>query len=116
MKKTIVISIIAFVSLSAQAGRNQNREHRQEKRIAHGVRSGELTKHEAKRLARGQKRIDLYQKKAMADGELSAEEKAELEKMQNRQNRKIRHQKHDAQSRPDMPSPEQPSAPVESEK
>lgn len=116
MKKFIIISIVAFIGLSAQAGRNQNREHRQEKRIGQGVQSGELTKHEAKRLARGQKKVDHYQQKAMADGEMSIEEKAKLEKMQDRQSRKIRRQKHDAQSRPEAPAVEQPAAPVESEK
>lgn len=116
MKKIIILSVIAFIGLSAQAGRNQNREHRQEKRIAQGAQSGELTKHEAKRLARGQKKIDHYQKKAMADGEMSVEEKAKLEKMQDRQSRKIRHQKHDAQSRSESPAAEQPAAPAESEK
>jgi hypothetical protein len=116
MKKIIMLSVIAFIGLTAEAGRNQNREHRQEKRIGQGVQSGELTKREAKRLARGQKKVDHYQKKAMEDGEMSVEEKAKLEKMQDRQSRRIHKQKHDGQSRPDAPAAEQPAAPAESEK
>lgn len=115
----IMISVIAFVGLSAQAGRNQNREHRQENRIGQGVQSGELTNREGKRLARGQKKVDHFQKKAMEDGVMSAEEKAKLEKMQDRQSRRIHKQKHDGQARPDAPAAEQPAAPaapVESEK
>ena len=115
----MILSVIAFIGLSVQAGRNQNREHRQENRIGQGVKSGELTKHEAKRLARGQKKVDHFQKKAMEDGVMSDEEKAKLEKMQDRQSRRIHKQKHDGQGRPDAPATEQPAAPaapVESEK
>lgn len=99
MKSLLIVSAIAILSLNAEASRNGNREKRQEARIAHGVKNGELTRREARHLVKGQKKIDAFQKKAMADGELSAKEKARLEKMQDRQNRKIHRQKHDEQER-----------------
>lgn len=99
MKSLLILSAIAALSLNAEASRNGHRERRQEARIAQGVKSGELTGREARHLMKGQKKIDAFQKKAMADGELSMKEKARLEKMQDRQNRKIQRQKHDEQSR-----------------
>ncbi len=98
--KSLLILLIATLSLNSQAGRGHNREVRQEKRIAQGVQSGELTRNEAKKLVRGQKKIDHFQKKANSDGEMSIEEKARLEKMQDRQSKKIYNQKHDNQERP----------------
>ena len=100
MKALVLVSLIIVIGLSAEAGRNQNREARQEKRISHGVKNGELTRHEAKKLHRGQKKIDKVQDKAAADGDVTLKEKARLEKMQDKQSRKIYRQKHDAQSRP----------------
>ena len=99
MKSLLILSAIAALSFNAEAARNNNREKRQEARIAQGVKSGELTRRETRHLVKGQKKVDAYQKKAMADGELSAKEKVHLEKMQDRQNRKIHRQKHDEQSR-----------------
>lgn len=115
MKKIILSLSILAMALSAEAGRNQNREHRQEKRIGQGVQSGELTKREARRLERGQNKIDHFQKKAMEDGEMSLEEKAKLEKMQDRQSRKIHRQKHDEQSRPEAAEGNSAVAPADSQ-
>lgn len=95
--KSVFVVLIAILSLNAQAGRNQNREARQENRINRGAESGELTRHESQRLERGQNTIDHFQQKADADGEMSADEKLKLERMQDRQSRKIFIQKHDGQ-------------------
>ncbi len=112
MKSLLILSAIAALSFNAEAGRNNNRERRQEARIAQGVKSGELTRKETRHLVKGQKKIDAYQKKAMADGELSVKEKVHLEKMQDRQNRKINRQKHDEQSRgSSVDNPGQPEVP-----
>lgn len=115
MKKLFVLSSVLLLTLVAEAGRNQNREKRQEARIKQGVQSGELTKHEARRLQHGQNKIDRMQEKANADGVVTAEEKVKLEKMQDRQNRKIYRQKHDGQSRDDKngAQPAVPATPAE---
>lgn len=112
MKSLLVASVFTMLSLNVEANRNGNRERRQEARIAQGVNSGALTNREARRLAKGQKKIDSFQSKAMADGELSVKEKARLEKMQDRQNRKIYRQKHDEQTRGSQPTiPGEPGLP-----
>lgn len=91
--------IFSFISLSAEARRDGRRENRQEARIAQGVKSGELTRAEAHRLHRGQKRVDNAQESAKADGVVTNEEAARLEKMQDVQSKRIFEQKHDEQKR-----------------
>ncbi|MFO1326411.1 MAG: hypothetical protein U1F56_03555 [Rubrivivax sp.] len=76
------------------------RQQRQEQRIEQGKASGELTKREAHRLERQQKRIDRAEAKAKADGTVTAGERAKLQGMQDNASRNIRHQKHDRQHRP----------------
>ena len=84
----------------AEAGQITNREARQQGRIAEGIESGELTAREATRLERQQTRIEADRKKALADGNLSPQEKATLTREQNRASRHIYRQKHDAQKQP----------------
>lgn len=90
---------ISMLSLTAEAGRNQNRERKQQSRIHQGVKSGELTRFEAKKLRQGQHKVDALQFKAKQDGEISAQEKWRIEKAQDHQNKKIYQQKHDNQKR-----------------
>lgn len=112
--KTLIGSIIAvtLISIGAEArrgegsgngnaSRNQKREQMQQGRIKQGVKSGELTAREAKKLRKGQKKIDRMQNKAMEDGVMTPKEKMRLEKAQDRQNRRIYRQKHDDQKRGD---------------
>ena len=73
------------------------REQRQQERIRDARASGDLTKHEARRLRAEQKGIDHMQKRAEADGTVTAKERARLQHQQNKASRKIRHNKHDAQ-------------------
>ncbi len=110
MKTLILVVLGSIVGLSAEANRNQHREKRQESRIGQGVKSGALTRNEARKLKHGQDKIDNYQDKAQEDGELSRKEKARLEKMQDKQSRAIYRQKHDGQSRHEKPNQEAPAA------
>jgi hypothetical protein len=76
------------------------REHRQERRIAQGVRSGELTRREAARLQAEQARLRVYEAFARrSGGELTARERARLQHALNRTSRDIYRQKHDGQDR-----------------
>ena len=117
MKRALILSAVALlIGISAEANRNQARERHQQHRIRNGVSSGELTRKEAKKLRKGQKKIDRLQYQAMADGVLSPEEKARIEKAQDRQNRRIYRQKHDRQDRrphqnPNAAVPAQPADP-----
>lgn len=75
-------------------------EANQQDRIKQGRESGELTKHEARRLRAEQKVIDRKQKRAEADGTVTAQERQGIRRMQDRAGRDIRRQKHDAASAP----------------
>ena len=106
---TVSVLLVSFVlAFQAEARRDQRRENRQQGRIAEGIQSGELNKHEARRLNRGQRRVDHAQEKAMADGEMTAKEKLKIEKMQDVQSKRIYRQKHDEQKQGTAPQ-----APVE---
>ncbi|MHB8872650.1 MAG: hypothetical protein ACYC8T_03090 [Myxococcaceae bacterium] len=87
---------LAGPALAAAPGQ---REVRQQQRIAQGVRSGELTPHEAVRLERKEARIHREIRRAKADGNFSAVERARVQRHQNQVSRKIYRQKHDAQAR-----------------
>lgn len=73
------------------------REANQQKRIAQGVTSGQLTQREATRLEKGEARIDNAEARAKADGKVTAKERKHLNKMENRESRAIAQQKHDNQ-------------------
>ena len=75
------------------------RQKQQVVRIADGVQSGELTRHERKELMRQQRHINRKEHRAKADGVVTPAEKASINRSQRRANRNIYIQKHDAQSR-----------------
>lgn len=103
MKRIIfALSFLAVVTsglaVNAQdSARVGKRQLNQQKRIAHGVKSGELTDKEAARLEKKQAKIQQDKKEAKADGVVSGKEKTELIREQNKANRDIRRQKNDAQ-------------------
>lgn len=71
----------------------------QDKRINQGVRSGELTNHEAARLERGQAKVAHQEARSGRNGHVDAVEQARVQRAQNKQSRRIHRQKHDAQAR-----------------
>lgn len=96
--------VLAAASASAQAGqayeqRVDNRQDRQEQRIENGIRSGELTAAETRRLGREQAGIVRAEARAEADGKVTRREAVRLEHKQDRASRHIYRQKHDRQSR-----------------
>ncbi len=101
--KIMVVFMTLFFVAPAFAGTGDpgvnKRQHRQQKRIAQGVRSGELTGREAVRLEREQARIARKEARFKSDGELTRRERAILHRDLNRSNRHIYGQKHDDQSR-----------------
>ena len=107
MKKNSIAAglLLAFVSM-ASAGFAQTqtpvvkeRQVNQQKRIAGGVKSGELTAKETRRLEAREAKIQHDKREAKADGEVTAKERAKLHREQNRASRAIHRQKHDAQTR-----------------
>jgi len=80
--------------------RVNHRQVAQKKRIGHGIKSGELTGKEAKRLSKQQAALARkeHQMRLSGDG-LSKGEAARLERAQDQLSRSIYKQKHDGQDR-----------------
>ena len=117
--KHLLITVMAMALLigTAEARRDQNREHNQQSRVKQGVQSGTVTRKEAKKLRKGQKRVDHMQVKASADGVVTPKEKLKIEKAQDKQSALIYKQKHDDQNRKNMPNqPVENAAPAEASK
>jgi len=72
---------------------------RQHYRIKEGVKSGELTRKEAKALRAEQRHIRRTKRRAKADGDVTRRERKAIHRKQRRANRHIYRQKHDAQDR-----------------
>lgn len=97
-KTMTVIFVATILALtwcsSAWADRSNIRDHRQTQRIRQGVRSGEITRPEVRRLKMEQRRIDSAYHRASADGHLNWRERQRLDKMQDRAGRHIYRAKH----------------------
>lgn len=72
-----------------------NREQNQKERINEGRKSGELTRHEAHKLRREEHRVRKAERKAKADGVVTPEERAKLNRKLNKTSRDIHREKHD---------------------
>jgi hypothetical protein len=106
MKRIVSILLSAMfvlalgISVSAQKTPSvDRREHRQQRRIHQGVKSGSLTRREAARMEAQQARTRRMERRAKADGTVTAKERARLQHRGNRTSRRIYRQKHDAQKR-----------------
>jgi hypothetical protein len=75
------------------------REDRQQDRIAQGIRSGELTRHEAQRLMAEQRMIRQEERRYKADGVVTPWERRDLQRDLDAAGRNIYEQTHDAQTR-----------------
>ena len=76
-----------------------NIQHREQLRIRQGIRSGELTRPEARRLESQQAKIRVDERFARADGKLTAKERTRLHRELGHASRNIYRQKHDNQDR-----------------
>jgi len=98
--KTVATSLSAVLLLGAftlaNAGVNQ-RQRRQQRAIRQGIKNGELTRPEVRRLEREQARIQRNEARARSDGKFTARERARINREQNRARVRIYRQKHDRQ-------------------
>lgn len=101
-RKLAVAAFLTAMALPAMAGTPglDAREQNQRERIAQGVRSGELTRPETRRLVRGEVRLHRHERIAKADGVVTGVERVRLQRNASRMSQRIYVQKHDAQSRP----------------
>ena len=99
----IAAALTAVMAGSAMADtatqKVDNRQAKQRVRIAQGVKSGELTRAEAKRLRNGQKKVRRMERRAKADGVVTKCERKRLDKAQNRESRAIRRLKKNDRNR-----------------
>jgi hypothetical protein len=105
MKKSTILAGLGLAlmvmagSVSAGTPRYDARQTHQRERIVNGVRSGELTMRETRRLAAGQVHLNRVERRAKADGVVTARERVHLQHEANQQSRRIYRQKHDGQDR-----------------
>lgn len=95
VKATLAAAATMITLTPALADRVDNRQHKQSHRIEQGVKTGQLTKHEAAKLKAEQKRIADLERRFERDGHLSRGERAYLNYQQNRASKHIRAEKHD---------------------
>jgi hypothetical protein len=70
------------------------RQIHQQARIQQGVKSGELTKGETRKLEREQAKVQHEKKEAKSDGKLTPQERRHITREQNKVNREINRLKH----------------------
>lgn len=114
MKKYLIAALAAstmVANVSVHAGVQKHgihqRQHHQVIRIHEGVKSGALTRHEAKKLIQEELRIQRMARKFRADGKLTLTERRRLRHSAYRLNHHIYHEMHDAQQRPHAENSEQ---------
>ncbi len=90
--------LISAAAFAADGAGSAQRDVNQQERIEQGLKSGELSTHEAARLEREDAVVDHMQARAMKDGNVSAVEKARLTAAQNKVSHDIYREKHDAQT------------------
>ena len=73
------------------------RQDYQQDRIERGIRDGQITRSEASRLEQGERAIDRAQARARADGVVTSQERARIDRMTDREGREIYRQSHDNQ-------------------
>jgi len=101
--KLIAAAAIATVWLPAYSQtestkRIDKRQANQAARIEQGQKSGALNQKEAARLQKGQAHVQKMENKAVADGKVTAKERARIEHAQDKQSSKIYREKHDKQT------------------
>jgi hypothetical protein len=98
-KFTIIAAFALALGVSSADAQIRHRAQRQHQRIRHGVKSGELTKPEARNLREDQK--DLHQdiKLAKSDGKVTPGERRIIKKEENKDSREIYRKKHNRRIR-----------------
>ncbi len=99
----VAVALLAALAVPAHAGtatpRVHRREARQQARIAQGVRSGELTRGETRRLERGERRIHRMERRAKSDGVVTPRERRHMNRALDHQSRRIWRARHNARTR-----------------
>ena len=99
--KVILAAVLTVTGATAIADTPalDKREDNQKDRIEQGVKSGELTRPETRRLARSEHRLERNEARAKSDGVMTGRERARLHNEAGRNSARIYRQKHDRQRR-----------------
>ena len=98
----LTVSAFAQTPTSTSGTRTRRINHRQrnqQKRISEGIESGRLTPAEAARLEKQEAEIQQDKKEAKADGTVTAQERAQLNKELNKESHRIYRAKHNRRGR-----------------
>ena len=95
---SLLFGISAIASAQTRTPKINQREHNQQRRINQGIRSGELTRREARRLDAQEGRIRADEAIAKSDGKVTKAERRHIERELNRTSKHIYNQKHDDQT------------------
>lgn len=103
MSAVLVLSVAAQSTASApeeKEGRIQQRKENQQKRIAHGVQSGQLTAGETANLEHKEAGLnrEVRNDRKANDGKLTPQEKRQVNRQQNRLSRNIYRDKHNGRT------------------
>ncbi len=93
----LLMAALAFTSIANAQTRTPvitERQHNQDRRINRGVRSGQLTRNEARNLRTDERRISAEKRMAKADGRVTRGERQRLRRDENRTSRAIYNKKH----------------------
>jgi hypothetical protein len=106
MKKTVLtIMVLGLFGVFANSSYGQvtpgadKRQSNQKHRVKKGVKSGEITKREAKSLHKSTKEAKRYEAKAKSDGKVTWKERTRLQHKENKSSRKIYRTKHNNRDR-----------------
>ena len=97
--------LLVLLTLPAMAHQGKNpadfekRLERQENRIEHGIRKGELTRHEAGKLRKRQRKVERMFERFDKDGRLNRKERQKLQAALDRNGRTIKRLKHNDRRR-----------------
>src|SRR5687767_9455242 len=100
MKRVALAAILCgalCTPLFAQKAPVDTRQENQKTRIRQGVKSGELTRKEARQLVNEQKKIRALERKAKADRDVTRKEARKLDRSQDKASKRILKQKQDNQ-------------------
>jgi len=101
-RSTLFLALVALPAIAAAGTRDPGvnaRQHNQHDRIAQGVRSGSLTRDEARGLFADERSIRQEERKYKSDGMLTRAERKDLHQDLNAASRNTYSEKHDAETR-----------------
>ncbi len=99
MKKVFLVAAVLFAVVTVNAQATKQVSKNQHQRIKQGVKSGELTKHETKKLVAEQKDIRQDKKDARADGVVTKDERKDIRKDERKASADIYRKKHNKRDR-----------------